>query len=314
VQGGMMRLLIVDGTNNFLRNYVAIPALDINGTPIGGVVGFLHSLRSFIERLRPTKIVITWDGPGGSQKRRALIKDYKKNRKPARLNRNFEFEEDNQEENKLYQQQELIRYLQDLPVSQILIENIEADDVIAYLCGMFRDEQKIIASGDNDFVQLLDKNTLIYKPKTKMLFTTKDCLEKFGIHPNNFALAKAIAGDQSDNIKGIKGIGFKTLVKYFPEFAKEEKIQAEQWLKSIDREQKKYMRIIEGQDVVMTNLKAVRLDEVLIGFSSVNKVHKALERPIKYSPTNIKMKLLQNGLTSFTDYNFFDYFRRIEIK
>lgn len=306
-----MRLLIVDGTNNFIRNFVIIPALDMNGTPIGGLVGFLYSLKNFVDTLRPTKIVVVWDGQGGSQKRRAIIKDYKQNRKPVHLNRNFEFEEINQEQNKLYQQQKTVGYLMNLPVTQIMVDNIEADDVIAYLCKLNSEEQKIIVSGDNDFCQLLDNKTLIYKPIQKTLFSIKDCVEKFGVHPNNFAFAKAIVGDKSDNVKGVKGFGFKKLTKLFPEFGEQQKIEPEQWFTNLSREEKKYASIIQNQEVVMTNLKAVRLDQELIGFYSIDKIHRALDRKVSYNPTKLRVEMLKDGITTFKDHNFFNYFKGI---
>ena len=66
----MKRLLIIDGMNLFIRNYVMSPQLDVNGKPIGGLTGFMRSLQKEVRRAKPDRVVICWEGPGGSQKRR----------------------------------------------------------------------------------------------------------------------------------------------------------------------------------------------------------------------------------------------------
>ena len=63
----MKRLLIIDGQNMFIRNYVMSPQLDANGNPIGGLTGFLRSLQKEIRRAQPDRVVVAWEGPGGSQ-------------------------------------------------------------------------------------------------------------------------------------------------------------------------------------------------------------------------------------------------------
>ena len=66
----MKRLLIIDGQNMFIRNYVMSPQLDINGSPIGGLTGFMRSLQKEVRRAKPDRVAICWEGPGGSQSRR----------------------------------------------------------------------------------------------------------------------------------------------------------------------------------------------------------------------------------------------------
>ena len=87
----MKRLLIIDGQNMFIRNYVMSPQLDANGNPIGGLTGFLRSLQKEIRRAKPDRVVVAWEGPGGSQARREKNKNYKVGRKAPKLNREYEF-------------------------------------------------------------------------------------------------------------------------------------------------------------------------------------------------------------------------------
>ena len=79
-------ILIIDGMNTFIRNFIVVPSMDTNGEPNGGVIGFLRSLKFLIREFKPSKVVIVWDGEGGSKKRRNIYIDYKSGRKP-RTNR-----------------------------------------------------------------------------------------------------------------------------------------------------------------------------------------------------------------------------------
>jgi len=87
----MKRVLIIDGMNNFTRSYVVDPTLDSNGNPLGGASGFLKILQKNIREIRPDKIIICWEGPNGSQKRRALNKNYKAGRKPSKEQASLNF-------------------------------------------------------------------------------------------------------------------------------------------------------------------------------------------------------------------------------
>jgi 5'-3' exonuclease len=84
-----MNILLVDGTNVFLRNYAAVPSLDLNGNPNGGVYGTLLALRKTISLTKPDKIVISWDAPGGSRKRRSIVESYKLRKTPCKTQSKF---------------------------------------------------------------------------------------------------------------------------------------------------------------------------------------------------------------------------------
>ena len=97
--------MIIDGLNTYLRNYIVNPSLSTNGDPIGGLKGFLGSLQKLSRELKPDQIIVAWDGPGGSQRRKTVNKNYKEGRKPIRLNRSVKLltEEENVK-NKIWQQ------------------------------------------------------------------------------------------------------------------------------------------------------------------------------------------------------------------
>ena len=83
----MKRVLIIDALNAYLRAYIVDPSLSTNGQPIGGLKGFIKILQKLARETRPDNIIIAWDGPDGSRKRKIMDKNYKAGRKPIRLNR-----------------------------------------------------------------------------------------------------------------------------------------------------------------------------------------------------------------------------------
>ena len=89
----------------------------------------------------------------------------------------------------------------------------EADDIIAYACAHKKYEgwHKHIISSDRDFFQLISEDVVLYRPIQKKLVDKPSLLAEHGIHPNNFALARAVAGDKSDNLPGIPRAGLKTI-------------------------------------------------------------------------------------------------------
>ena len=123
-------ILVVDGLNQFIRAWVAVPTLSSNGEHVGGVSGFLSSLGYAIKLLRPTRVIVVFDGKGGSERRRKLYKDGRKVMK--RLNRAYEDMSDGNTEQKSVVEQmgKLVSFLQELPVSIVSIDYIEADDTI----------------------------------------------------------------------------------------------------------------------------------------------------------------------------------------
>ena len=78
------RVLIVDGLNLYLRAFAVNGALNDNGVPVGGLTGFLRSLAYAIREVNPTRVIVVYDGAGGSQRRRKIHPDYKANRKPGK--------------------------------------------------------------------------------------------------------------------------------------------------------------------------------------------------------------------------------------
>jgi len=213
-------ILLVDGLNTYIRSFMAIPSLNEDGLHTGGIAGFLKSIGYAIKLLSPTRVIIVFDGKGGSQKRRKIYPDYKNGRKTdIRLNRNYEELSSSQIESVNFKK-ELIRtvnYLDTLPVTVMAIDQIEADDTIAYLAKeTFKDSNVTIMSTDKDFLQLASDKIKIWSPVKKKIFGCKEIVDEYGITCNNFVLYRVMEGDVSDNIPGLDGVGLKRVVKAFP--------------------------------------------------------------------------------------------------
>ena len=168
-------VLIVDSLNLFIRSYcVSAQVSHTGGYSLGGTIGFLRSLRRIVEEIQPSRVIVVWEG-GGSSKRRSLFKEYKQNRRPLKLNRFYEDDIPDSEDNKVFQIALLVKFLKSSPVTQLFVTDFEADDVIAYLVkGPLKDVEKIIVSSDKDMYQLLDDKTRQYSLHKRTIVTKED--------------------------------------------------------------------------------------------------------------------------------------------
>lgn len=311
------RVLIIDQLNLFFRNYIVNPSLSTDGSPIGGLRGCIQSLQKITRESKPDMIVICWDGAGGSKKRKALKKDYKAGRKPIRLNRSIRnMSEDQEVDNKIWQQTRLIEYYNQIPVIQFMFDSTEADDIIAYVAHhkQLEDYEKVILSSDKDFFQLLDDKTVLYRPIQKEVLNKNSIIEKFNIHPTNFAMARAMAGDKSDNIEGVPGLGLKTISKRFP-FLKEDKNVTFQDIFSHCKKElqekkiKALENILEYDSILQRNYKMMQLYNPILSIDSKKIVNETLKDPDQsFNKTEIIKMMIQDG---FGEINFIELFQHM---
>jgi DNA polymerase-1 len=310
------RVLIIDALNMYFRSYIVDPSLSTNGQPIGGVKGFLKILQKLIRETKPDSIVVAWDGPGGSRKRKAVNKNYKEGRKPIRLNRDIRNLSENEElENKIWQQTRLAEYLNELPVIQLVLPEVEADDIISFIAQLpsLKGSQKVIVSSDKDFFQLCDDETVLFRPVQKEVLSKKTILERFDIHPTNFALARAICGDKSDNLKGVPGAGLKTIAKRFPFFKEEEDCTLGQVIEkcdNVDSDLKIYKNILGGEDAIKENYKIMQLYCPIISVQGKQKIKSIVENfKCEFNKTEIICMMNEDG---FGVYDWTGLFRTMK--
>lgn len=268
------RVLLIDAMNLYIRNFSALPTLNDDGEHIGGVSGFLLSLGAAIRLHHPTRVIVVFDGQGGSQRRRKLFPEYKAQRRMlTRLNRAYDFGSVEREQDSMkWQLVRLVELLSHLPVTIFHVDNVEADDVIAYLANHLSGigGTSIIMSNDKDFLQLANDNISIWNPSKKKMYRPQSIVEDYGFHPNNFLMYRAITGDKSDNIPGVAGVKEKTLLKYVPALAETYKqtpadvmshIRA--YCESVKKPPVALQSLLASEELIERNFELMRLDDEL---------------------------------------------------
>lgn len=270
-------ILIVDAYSLFIRQYQAHPDMSEDGEQVGGLVGTLKALKNLIYEFNPTRVYFVWES-GGSTRRKKIFPDYKKGRIPPRLNRFYGEDIPDTTENKFKQISYLYEAIKCLPVCQMYVKDCEADDVISWLLRYYQTEKIIIVSTDKDYYQLLNERISVYTPAKKKIINFEDVYKEFFIHPKNFAVAKAICGDVSDNIPGIKGCGYKNLIKRFPQFTLDKEIEIDEVIEyATPRRQdlKIYNDVFSGKDTIKRNFHLVYLGSPQLSAAQIEKIEYA---------------------------------------
>jgi len=309
--------MIIDALNQFLRAYIVNPTLTPNGDPVGGTAGFLKILQKLSRDIKPDKIIICWDGRGGSKKRKLVNKNYKGGRKPLRLNRDIKnLTEEEELQNKVWQQLRLVEYLNNFPITQLMLDGVEADDIISLVAQLpdFKDWQKVIVSSDKDFYQLLEDKTIVFRPTQGEILNKNNIVEKFGIHPTNFALARAIAGDKSDNLDGIKGVGLPTIAKRLP-FLSEDKTytidEVCEYCRLSSSSLKAYQNIADNGDLITENYKLMQLYSPSISVQGKKKIKYVVRNSeLFFNKTATTGMMLEDGINNISWTELFILFRR----
>ena len=198
---------LIDGSGYIFRAYYALPPLSrkSDGLPTGAVNGFctmLHKLledsRSDDSKNKPTHFVVIFDS-ARKNFRNEIYKDYKANRTetPEDLAPQFEY---------------IRKSVEAFNVTSTEMLNYEADDLIAtYTDKIIKKGAKVtIVSGDKDLMQLVKPGVRLYDPMKSRVLGNKEVKEKFGVEPSKVVDVQALAGDSSDNVPGVPGIGIKT--------------------------------------------------------------------------------------------------------
>ena len=302
----MKRVVVIDALNMFIRNYIVNPMISTNGNPIGGAVGFLNSVKKLMRESKPDQVIICWDGAGGSQKRRQTVKEYKQGRKPLRKNYKVEgMTPQSERENMVWQQRILMEMLNEMPIIQLMLDRVEADDIIAMITQSpkYKGWQKVIISSDKDFLQLLDDETVLYRPIQKKAWTKNTVIEEYGISPENFVLARAIAGDKSDNLAGIKGAGLPTIAKRLSFLIDDEMhtlSEVYDHCANAEGKLKFFERIVEDWDTVELNYKVMNLTPPSISVQGRKKMNYALDNfEFELNATELKCASVEHGFGSY---------------
>ena len=213
----------------------------VDGVPTTGVFSYLNAILSIIDNTKCTHVVICFDAGGNARK--SEDDEYKANRKPV--------DPDFMSENRTL----LNEAFYALGIESIGIKGYEADDILATLAhvaqfGTDRFDEVIIATVDQDLLQCVTERTKVLlwnSAKKQAMMDVNGVVEKWSCFPDQIAYIKALSGDSSDNIKGVKGVGPKTAIKICQEC---------QWLLG---DILTHPKVRDHAEKVETNLDLVRL-------------------------------------------------------
>ena len=246
---------LVDGSGYIFRAYYALPPLSrkSDGLPTGAVSGFSSMLFKLLEDSRsddsnnkPTHFAVIFDS-ARKNFRNEIFKDYKANRSeaPDDLAPQFEY---------------IRKAVEAFNVPSIEQINYEADDLIAtYSKQIINAGAKVtIISSDKDLMQLVSKNIRLYDPMKSKVIGEKEVHEKFGVKPTKVIDVQSLAGDSSDNIPGVPGIGVKTAAELINKYNNLENL-----LKKADEipQKKRKQTILENKDSALISKKLVTLKD-----------------------------------------------------
>ncbi len=246
---------LIDGSGYIFRAYYALPPLTrkSDGLPVGAVSGFCNMLFKLIEDSnskdnlqKPTHFAVIFDS-ARKNFRNEIYSDYKGNRTDAPEDLVPQFE---------YIRKSVVAF--NLPCVELI--NYEADDLIAtYTDQVLKLGAKVtIVSSDKDLMQLYKKNVRIYDPMKNKFISDKDVMDKFGVDASKVVDVQSLAGDSSDNVPGVPGIGVKTAAELINHYGTLEKL-----LNRADeiKQNKRRETIITNKDKALISKKLVTLEK-----------------------------------------------------
>ena len=204
--------LLIDGEGLLKQGFHGAKQIQSKNGSIGTIYHFVNTIKRFYQDFGITKVVVFWEGENSKAYRQAYYPYYKSNR-----NQKVSIDEKHDLDR---QRMRIKQYLEELFIRQVEIDGCEADDGIAYYTKNSPKENKIIYTNDRDLLQLIDDGTKVYLYGKKVVINKLNFMNYFDYHYENVGLIKMIAGDTSDNISGLEGIGEGTVLKLFPELKK----------------------------------------------------------------------------------------------
>ena len=208
-------LTLVDGSYYLFRAYHAMPGLtNARKEPTGAIFGVINMLRKLLKEEQPDYFAVVFDAKGKSF-RNDLYPEYKANRPPA-------------PPDLVAQIEPLHEIIRALGVPLLLIDNVEADDVIATLAARASNAglRTLVSTGDKDLAQIVNDDIHLINTMNNTRFDRDGVIEKYGVPPERIVDYLALIGDTSDNVPGIPKVGPKTAVKWLAQHGSLDRIVA----------------------------------------------------------------------------------------
>lgn len=240
-------LTLVDGSYYLFRAYHAMPGLtNSQKEPTGAIFGVINMLRKLLKEEQPDYFAVVFDAKGKSF-RNDLYPEYKANRPPA-------------PPDLVAQIEPLHEIIRALGVPLLLIDNVEADDVIATLAARAASAglQTLVSTGDKDLAQIVNDDIHLINTMNNTRFDRAGVIEKYGVPPERIVDYLALIGDTSDNVPGIPKVGPKTAVKWLTEHGSLDEIVAR--AESFPGKVGEYLRENLGQVPLSKELVTLKAD------------------------------------------------------
>ena len=261
---GSQRLILVDGSGYIFRAFYALPPMSReDGTPVNAVFGFTSMLLKLSEDMQGENILVVFDA-ARTTFRNAIYKEYKANR--------------SEPPEELVPQFDLIKKATTaIGLKSLEVENYEADDIIATYVKIAKKEniETLVISSDKDLMQLIQDGVSLYDPMKNIKIGPEEVLEKFGVSPDKVIDVQALAGDSSDNVPGVPGIGVKTASQLINEYGSLEKLLDNA---SSIKQEKRRESLLNNAELAIVSKKLVSL------FSDVPIPYKISD--LKWTPRN----------------------------
>ena len=247
--GSPTRLLVIDGHSYAYRAFFAIRHLSSpSGRPTNAIYGFIRMLGKVLAAIRPSHVVVVWDG-GLASERMELLPDYKAQRDemPSELRDQLD---------------PIVSYLKAMGITSWMKDGVEADDCIAALTrlGVAEGLKVVIASSDKDFMQLVGPGVGLLNPneRAEVLVDVEKVKAKTGVGPTQIVDWLSLVGDAVDNIPGVPGVGPKTASNLLQQFGSIDELYHN--LSKVSSERVR-MNLEKSAELVRRNQKLVRLNE-----------------------------------------------------
>ena len=333
--------LLVDGSNILELSSLGDNTVSSSGMPIGGVFQFLLQMKMLLQKGNFRYVYVFWDGKNSGQLRYNYNNEYKANRDKdfedtnlsdymKEVNKRVDYmyqrfvkkqdpiklqQRQKQKEIFYWQRDIIMEMLEELFVRQCVCDETEADDFIGYYVSHKKPNEKIvIVSNDRDMTQLIAEDVIVYIQSLKSFVNTKNHTDIMGYNYQNVVLKKMLCGDSSDNIKGIKGLGEKTLFTNFEEI-KKRKVTLDEVIEKAKQinekrvsEKKKPLKWAEnivnkvtdgcqGEKIYEINKKIIDLKNPLMSEEAKELLDSIMYAPI--DPTDRNMENLYNVIIKY---------------
>ena len=334
--------LLIDGSNLLELSSLGDTTLSSSGKPVGGITQMLIQLKNLLKKGNFRYVYVFWDGKNAGILRAYECESYKSNRGKEwdldsnlsdymkEVNKRVDYmyqrfvkkqdpiklqQRQKQKEIFYWQRDIIMEMLEELFVRQCVCDETEADDFIGYYVSHKKPNEKIvIVSNDRDMTQLIAEDVIIYVQSLKSFINTKNHTDIMGYNYQNVVLKKMLCGDSSDNIKGIKGLGEKTLLTNFEEI-KKRKVTLDEVIEKAKQinekrvsEKKKPLKWAEnivnkvtdgcqGEKIYEINKKIIDLKNPLMSEEAKELLDSIMYAPI--DPTDRNMENLYNVIVKY---------------